>query len=262
MDFKDLIKEENGFTYVESDTEGQVLLLLHGLFGALSNFQGIINNFKSDYNVVVPILPIFEIPFKELNLLSLVKAVEEFVSFKGFDKVHILGNSLGGHLCILYALQNKEKVCSITLTGSSGLFESSLGSTFPPRGNYEFVKKKSESTFYDPKIATKELVDEVYGIVNDRNKTLNIIATARSAIKNNLEDKLHEITCPTLLIWGKEDTITPPFVGDKFNELIKGSELHFVEKCGHAPMMEHPDEFNRILGNFLSNIPSKKNSPT
>lgn len=252
MDFKDLIKEENGFTYVESDTDGEVLLLLHGLFGALSNFQGIINKFKNEYNVVVPILPIFEIPFKELNLLSLVKAVEDFVEFKGYNKVHILGNSLGGHLCILYALQNNEKVSSITLTGSSGLFESSLGSTFPPRGNYEFVKKKSESTFYDPSIATKELVDEVYSIVNDRNKTLNIIATARSAIKNNLEDKLNEITCPTLLIWGKEDTITPPFVGEKFNELIKGSELHFVEKCGHAPMMEHPDEFNRILDNFLS----------
>lgn len=259
MDFKDLIKEENGFTYVESDTDGEVLLLLHGLFGALSNFQGIINKFKDDYNVVVPILPIFEIPFKELNLLSLVKAVEEFVAYKGYNKVHILGNSLGGHLCILYALQNKEMVSSITLTGSSGLFESSLGSTFPPRGNYEFVKRKSESTFYDPAIATKELVDEVYSIVNDRNKTLNIIATARSAIKNNLEDKLDQITCPTLLIWGKEDTITPPFVGEKFKELIKDSELHLVEKCGHAPMMELPDEFNRILGDFLSR---QKNSLT
>jgi len=252
MDFKDLIKEEKGFTYVESDSDGEVLLLLHGLFGALSNFQGIINQFKGEYNVVVPILPIFEIPFKELNLLSLVKAVEEFVAFKGYEKVHILGNSLGGHLCILYALQNEEKVSTITLTGSSGLFESSLGSTFPPRGNYEFVKKKSESTFYDPAIATKELVDEVYGIVNDRNKTLNIIATARSAIKNNLEDKLDQISCPTLLIWGKEDNITPPFVGEKFRDLIKDSELHLVEKCGHAPMMELPDEFNRILGDFLS----------
>ncbi len=248
----DYLKEEGKYTYIETNEGKEVLLLLHGLFGALSNFEGIIERFKDDYNVVVPILPIFSIPFKELNLDALVSAIEEFVTHKSYDRHHVLGNSLGGHLAILYTLKNPDKVSSISLTGSSGLFEDSLGSTFPPRGNYEFVKTKTESTFYDPKIATKELVDEVYDIVNDRDKTLSIIATARSAIKNNLEDRLDGIKCPTLLIWGQDDTITPPFVGDKFKELIPHAQLHFIDKCGHAAMMEKPNEFNSLLETFLN----------
>jgi len=248
------LKKEGKYQYIETNEGGEVLLLLHGLFGALSNFESLIDTFKDEYNVVVPILPIFEIPFKELNLDALVSWVEEFCEFKNYDSYHILGNSLGGHLAILYTLKNGPKVKSIVLTGSSGLFEDSLGSTFPPRGNYEFVKTKTEGTFYDPSVATKELVDEVYDIVNDRDKTLNIIATARSAIKNNLEDKLKNISCPTLLIWGKNDTITPPFVGEKFKELINGAELHFIDKCGHAAMMERAEEFNLILRTFLSKI--------
>ena len=65
---------------------------------------------------------------------------------------------------------------------------------------------------------------------------------------------LPKITCPVLLIWGKEDKITPPFVGEEFHKLIKSSELVWMEDCGHAPMMEQPKEFNILLANFLNKI--------
>lgn len=113
------------------------------------------------------------------------------------------------------------------------------------------MRKKVELTFYDPKIATKELVDEVYNIVNNRLKALKIIALAKSAIRHNLGEELREITVPTCLIWGKNDTITPPMVAEEFRSLIPNAELHWIDKCGHAPMMEVPDEFNQILAGFL-----------
>ena len=56
---------------------------------------------------------------------------------------------------------------------------------------------------------------------------------------------------PTCLIWGRNDTITPPEVAEDFNKLIENSELFWIDKCGHAPMMEHPQEFNRILKEWL-----------
>ncbi|MEN0047943.1 MAG: alpha/beta hydrolase [Bacteroidota bacterium] len=252
MDYQ--VHKEGKFKYVESKGGERVLLLLHGLFGALSNFEDLINAFKDDYNVVVPILPIFDLPPREVSLDRLVDHVAEFIALKGYEEVNLLGNSLGGHVGLIYTLKYPSQVKSLTLTGSSGLFENSIGSSFPPRANYEFVKTKTEETFYDPKIATKELVDEVYDIVNQRDKTLAVIYTARSAIKYNLEEELHEIEAPTLLIWGKDDTITPPFVGEKFNELIKNSELVFLEKCGHAPMMEHPKYFNKHLTEFLEKV--------
>jgi len=252
MDYQ--IQEEGKFKYVESKGGDRTLLLLHGLFGALSNFEDLINAFKDDYNVVVPILPIFDLPPKEVSLDSLVAHVAEFIEMKGYEEVNLLGNSLGGHVGLIYTLKYPKQVKSLTLTGSSGLFENSIGSSFPPRANYEFVKTKTESTFYDPKIATKELVDEVYDIVNQRDKTLAVIYTARSAIKYNLEEELHKIEAPTLLIWGNNDTITPPFVGDKFHELLKNSKLIFLENCGHAPMMEHPKDFNEYLSEFLEGV--------
>ncbi len=258
MDYE--IKEQDNFRYIETGGEGEVLLLLHGLFGALSNFQGIINYFRKDYNVVVPMLPIFEMPIRQVSVSGLVDHVAEFVEYKNFEKVHVLGNSLGGHITLLYTLANASKVESVTLTGSSGLFENSLGSTFPKRGDYNFIKTKTEATFFNPAVATKELIDEVYDIVNDRNKAIRIVATAKTAVRHNLSDKLHQIKAPTLLIWGREDTVTPAFVGEKFNELIEGSKLAFVEECGHAPMMEKPQEFNDILESFLNELANKKSA--
>ncbi len=255
------IREEGGFKYIESGgRNGEVLLLLHGLFGALSNFEALYRRFSEEYNVVIPMLPIYEMPILEVSVTGLVDFVTRFVEYKGFDKVHLLGNSLGGHIALLYALAHPERVASITLTGSSGLFESAFGSAFPKRGDYEYIRRKTEDTFYDPAVATKELVDEVFDIVNDRSKGLRIVMTAKSAVRHNLADKLSRISAPTLLVWGKQDAVTPPFVAEKFHELIDNSKLYFLDKCGHAPMMERPEEFNEILASFLKEVtavPSK-----
>ncbi len=245
------IKEEGKFKYIETQGGSDNLLLLHGLFGALSNFAGILDHFGSKVNVVVPILPIFELPIRKVSVSGLVDYVAEFVEYKRYDKVHVLGNSLGGHIALLYTLGYQDKVASAILTGSSGLFESAMGTSFPKRGDYDFVKRKTEATFYDPAVASKALIDEVYDIVNDRNKAIRVIATAKSAIRHNLGDKLHQIKIPTLLIWGLQDTITPPFVGEKFHELIEGSRLVQFDKCGHAPMMELAEQFNHHLEGFL-----------
>lgn len=246
--------EEGGFKYIETKGGAENLLLLHGLFGALSNFAGILHRFGGTYNVVVPILPIFELPLLRLSVSGLVDYVSAFVEARGYAKVNVLGNSLGGHIALLYALAHPNRIGSITLTGSSGLFESAMGSTFPKRGDYDYIKKKTEDTFYDPSVASKELVDEVFDIVNDRGKAVRVIATAKSAIRHNLRDKLQNIVAPTLLIWGKDDRVTPAFVGEEFNERIKNSKLVLLDKCGHAPMMEHPDVFNDHLANFLKEV--------
>ncbi len=259
MDLK--MKKDGKFDYLETGGPGEPLLLLHGLFGGLSNFGAQIEEFRSRFNVLVPTLPMMTLPLRKVSLAGLVDHLADFVDHKGFDTVHLMGNSLGGHVAILYALDHPDRIASITLAGSSGLFESAMGNSFPPRGNYEFIKKKVESTFYDPATSSKELVDEVYDTVNDRSRGIRIIMTAKSAVRHNLAHKLHNILAPTLLVWGKQDTITPPFVGEQFDELIHDSELHFIDKCAHAPMMERPREFNKLLGNFLERVTARQVSP-
>jgi pimeloyl-ACP methyl ester carboxylesterase len=229
-------------------------MLLHGLFGALSNFKDLIEYFKKDYKVVVPMLPLFELDIFHTTVSGLAKHVQKFIDVKGYKNIHILGNSLGGHVALIYVLKNATKVKSLTLTGSSGLFENGMGDTYPKRGDKDYIRKKTEVTFYDPAMATDELVEEVFQITTSRLKVIKVLALAKSAIRSNLGEELNQIKLPTLLIWGNNDIITPPFVGTEFHKLIPNSELHFIDKCGHAPMMEVPDEFNLILGNFLKNL--------
>lgn len=247
------IKYQDKFKFVE-EGHGEPLVLLHGLFGALSNFKDLVEYFRQHYKVVVPLLPLFELDILHTTVGGLAKFVHKFIEARGYQNIHLLGNSLGGHVSLVYLLKHPERVKSLTLTGSSGLFENGMGDTYPRRGDYEYIKKKTELTFYDPKTATKELVEEVFEITKNRIKVIKIIALAKSAIRNNLGDELNNIKQPSLLIWGNNDTITPPFVAREFNRLIPNSELCFVDKCGHAPMMEQPEEFNVILHKFLKRL--------
>ncbi len=244
------IKQTGKFRYIE-EGQGEPLVLLHGLFGALSNFKDLIDHFSTTHKVIVPMLPLFELDLLHTSVSGLQKYVHRFLETKDYHDVHLMGNSLGGHVALVHVLKHPERIRSLTLTGSSGLFENGMGDTYPKRGDYEYIKRKTELTFFDPAMASKELVDEVYDIVNQRTKVIKIIALAKSAIRNNLGDELKQIQVPTLLVWGNNDTITPPFVGKEFERLIPHSTLHFIDQCGHAPMMERPEQFNQILGDFL-----------
>lgn len=233
--------------------EGEVIILLHGLFGNLSNWKSVVDHFSKSYRVIVPRLPIFEVPRDQANLDELTKILSEFIDWYQLTDVTLVGNSLGGHLALLYAIKNPAGVRRIVLTGSSGLFENSLGQTFPRVKDYSFIEEKVRYTFYKKEIATKEMVDEIFDAVQSIPKSLRIIGMARSAQKNNLAELLYKIDIPVLLIWGLQDEITPPEVALQFHDLLPDSQLKFIDHCGHVPMMEHPDLFNQHMKAFLDN---------
>lgn len=247
------LKQLEKFRYIEEGS-GPPLVLLHGLFGALSNFGSLIEYFRHQYTVYVPMLPTFELDLLHTTVGGFEKYIHKFIERKGIKDYNLLGNSLGGHISLVHTLRHPENIRSLILTGSSGLYENGMGDTYPRRGDYAYIKRKTELTFYDPATATKELVDEVYATSNNRLHLIRILSLAKSAIRNNLGEELSQIKQPTLLIWGNQDVVTPPFVGKEFHKLLPCSELHLIDKCGHAPMMEQADEFNRILDSFLSKI--------
>ena len=246
------LKKENGYSYLESG-EGTPLIILHGLMGNLSNFDGVFDHFSDlGYQVIMPELPIYTLPLLKTNVKNLSKFIKDFVKFKGIDNYILMGNSLGGHIALFHTKLNPKNVSGLVLTGSSGLYENSMGESYPKRGDYEYIKKKAQDVFYDPEIATKEVVDDVFDTLNNRNKLIRTIAIAKSAIRHNMANDLPKMTVPTCLIWGKNDTVTPPSVADEFDKLLPNSELHWIDKCGHAPMMECPDEFNDLLEPWLA----------
>ena len=178
------IIKDGKFDYLEVG-EGETLMLCHGLFGALSNFSDLIEKFRHTHKVVVPILPLFDLDILHTTVSGLEKHIAAFIEYKNYTNIHLLGNSLGGHVALVYILKHPERVKSLTLTGSSGLFENAMGDSYPKRGDYEYIKNKTAQTFYDPAVATPELVDEVFGITKNRIKVIKIIALAKSAIRHN-----------------------------------------------------------------------------
>lgn len=246
------LKKEKSYRYIEVG-EGKPIIVLHGLMGGLSNFDAVTSYFsQKGYRVIIPELPIYTMSLLKTNVKSFAKYLYDFIEYKELDDVILLGNSLGGHIGLYHTKLYPEKIKALIITGSSGLYESAMGGSYPKRSDYEVIKKKAQDVFYDPEVATKEIVDEVYETVNDRNKLIKTLAIAKSAIRHNMAKDLPNMTTPTCIIWGKNDTVTPPEVGVEFDKLLPDSELFWIDKCGHAAMMEHPDEFNTILNGWLT----------
>ena len=240
----------NNKNYIEKG-KGNPIILLHGLFGALSNWKTVVNEFSKNHRVIIPKIPLTEIDVKEANLKSLTNFVKKFINKMKLKNFILIGNSLGGHIGLIYTILHPKKVKKLILTGSSGLYENSFGGSFPKRGDYNYINDRVNHTFYNPNILSKKYIDDVFDTLNDNAKCLNIITIARSAQRNNLAKKLYKITCPTLLVWGLNDTITPPSVAHQFHKLIPKSRLKFIDKCCHAPMMESPAKFNQLIKPFI-----------
>lgn len=247
----ELIQQQDGFEYVRVG-RGPNLLLLHGLFGALSNWQPVLEAFQHDHTVWIPLLPIYRPTKRDATLEGLVEYIDEFVERFDLRDNIVVGNSLGGHLGMMYTMQRPNRVARLVLTGSSGLFEAGMGVGFVRRGDPDFIRDRVAFTFYDPKTASKELVDEVFEIVNNRMAAMRILNIARAAQRMHMAEQMRRILVPTCLVWGLNDNITPPYVAHEFHRLIPKSELHFIDHCGHAAMMEQPERFNIVVREFLA----------
>jgi len=243
---------QNNVSYTEVG-QGPSILILHGLFGSLSNFESMMQLAKDKYRFIMLNLPLYDCELHQADLDGMLEYLENFIESFGLENFSILGNSFGGHLALLYALKNPDRVQSLILTASSGLFENSLGNEYPRR-NRDFLRTKILETFGNKSIVTDELVFDVEKIVNSKSKALRILKLAKSATRQNLINTISSVHTPTLLIWGKNDIITPPFVAERFHQLLENSQLVWIDNCGHAPMMEYPEEFTKLMVPFLDKI--------
>ena len=242
---------KKNYNYIEKGS-GPTIILLHGLMGAVSNFETTLNSLPNQgFRVILPMLPLYSMPILKTNVKELSNFINKFSEDLNIKKYSVLGNSLGGHIGLILALQYPDKIDKLILSGSSGLYENTLGGKFPKRGNYEYIKQKTEEVFFDPSKANKKLVDEVFEIVNSREKVIRVLMMAKSAIRHNMKEDLPNITQKTCIIWGKNDKVTPPEVGEEFHQEIPNSDLFWINQCGHAPMIEQPTIFNQILVNWL-----------
>ncbi|NND71568.1 MAG: alpha/beta hydrolase [Rhodothermales bacterium] len=254
------IAEHNGYRYVDEGpaTSAPPVVLLHGMLGDQSNWYATIRDLaKKQYRVIVPVLPVYDLPLSQTTVPGLVDYVHGFTEALGIPEMVLAGNSLGGHVALLYAVRHPEKVSALVLSGASGIYEVEMGTSKFRRRDRDYIRQRAALTFFDPAHATDDLVEDVYGIINDRGRAIRLIRMARSVQNEGVAEHLGTIHAPTLLVWGEEDVITPPDVAEAFFEGIPNARLQFIGKCGHAPMIEHPDVFNEYTLEFLDEVSGK-----
>src|SRR5699024_11056015 len=260
-DFKVYKKSSFEYLHITSEeSESQSLVLLHGMFGGLSNYDPLLKQIQG-YNIFVPKIPIYELGMREISIRRLTKWLRAFMQELDIEKPILLGNSMGGHLALDYAQKFTADISALILTGSSGLLEMNFGSTFPRRKDRSFIKKQANLTFYEDLI-DDTVMDEIMTVVKSPSKLTNLLALTRDTHKYNMEKFLSRITQPVLLVWGRQDEITPPKVADMFLEKLPNAQLKWIDKCGHAPMMEHPEKFGSFLNDFLLQLKDKSNTQT
>ena len=246
-----MIKQEGKFTWLEQGKNGKPIILLHGLMGGIDNFGEMVDIISTKYKVYGLDLKLFEGIKLKVSVKALSDYLYNFMDHLKLESATLIGNSMGGHIGLIFAKKHTNMVDSLILTGSSGLYENSMGDSFPRRGDKDYIRRKTEEVFYNPKVATDELVNNVFEIATNRIKVLKLLAYAKSAIRHNMSQDLPHIQIPTCLIWGAEDKVTPPHVAKEFHDLLPNSELNWIPLCGHAPMWEHPKKFSKIVLKFL-----------
>jgi 2-hydroxy-6-oxonona-2,4-dienedioate hydrolase len=242
------------YTFVDEGEPSDVppILLLHGMLGEIENWEKTAKALAANgYRVLIPFLPVYDLPIRSTSVPGLVEYVRAFAEHLGLHRVAVGGNSLGGHVALLYTLSYPGDVCALILSGASGIYELELGSSTPRRRDRAFIRERAAMTFYDPVHVTEHIVESMYDLLGDRARVARLIKMARSAKVETVTDRLSSIEQPTLLVWGRDDRITPPDVANQFKQRMPAAELHLIDRCGHAPMVEHPEEFSRVMLAFL-----------
>lgn len=259
------VQTRDGFRFVDvgSATGRPPVVLLHGMLGGLENWTSTIAALLTGgYRVVAPVLPVYDLPISETSVSGLKRYTARLVDSLELERPVLVGNSLGGQVALLYALEYETEAArpsALILTGASGVQEVVMGESTPRRFDRDYVKERAAYTFHDPGHASDDLVDDVMAIVADRNRVIRLIKMARSSRDETVEELLSDIRIPTLLIWGAQDRLTPPDVARRFRDRMTNARLELIPACGHAPMIEHPALFNRLVIDFLAKLEGNRN---
>jgi pimeloyl-ACP methyl ester carboxylesterase len=232
--------------------DGEPVILLHGLMGHMDHWDTTLDGVAPLARLLAPELPLFEPSFEDVSLGALADYVRRFMDALDIGRAVVGGNSLGGHVALELALAHPDRVSGLVLTGSSGLFERSFSRGVPHRPTAQYVRAKMEEVFHDPAMVTDAWVESVLRTVTTRFSALRVLRVARAARTRNVEPLLGAIEAPTLLVWGRDDRVTPPGVAERFHQLMPRSWMVFLPRCGHAAMLEQPDAFAAVLRSWLT----------
>ena len=240
---------------------GPVVILLHGLGGDLSNWAMTVGPLSQKYRVIVPDQIGFgrsDKPMLNYRIGTMVDFLDGFYKELKIERATLVGNSLGGWISAAFALAHPQKVDRIVLVDSAGF---AVPKEMDPRvlnglnpSTREAVRQMMPLIIYNKQMyASDAAIDMMFArrIAAGDGYTIQRIIDSILRGEDVLDNRLAGLKHPTLIVWGREDLLTPLAMGERFKKEIPHSELVIFEKCGHVPQLEQPAQFNAALLKFL-----------
>lgn len=233
---------------------GPRVVFLHGLVGLNEHWEDVVSKIKHRAECVTLEVPLLELRGEDCSLWSVVQMTTQFLH-RDLDGPSVLvGNSFGGHVALRIAHSRPDLVSALILAGSSGLIERTMVKGAPVRPSKDWLEEKIGELFYDKSNMNPGDVQRAHTLLNERGGARAMVKLSKTARRDNMTDDLCDITCSTLLIWGKQDVVTPPSAGQGFTELMPNARIVWLDNCGHAPMLESPEPFAASVDGFLDEL--------
>lgn len=248
-----MLKDETVIHYLEAG-QGPALVLVHGLGASAESWRDSMRLLAKGYRVIALDLPGYgksDKPRGDYSIPHYAAVIGEFIDALGVDRVALAGNSMGGWMAVLAALERPEKVSHLILVNSAGLQRGKYPPVNLNPGTKEEQKALMLALFADPSFVTPKAVDAQWEYRKEIRGTVNAMLEALKAGAQPLDDRLKDIKVPTLIIWGRKDALIPAEFAERFARGIPGSRLAMIEDAGHLPQIEKPHAFSRAVRGFV-----------
>ncbi len=259
----------------QAGDQGPTLVLVHGIGGFVETFAYTVHVLAAHYRVFALDLVGFgksDKPAIDYSVPMLARFVRQFAEAVGIEQMHLIGHSMGGAVAMQVAMQFPQQVQSLVLVSSAGLGKQAALAlriaTLPWLGEYLLRPGRRESTiaglqsiFLDPQKVTEEMIDISHELAHQPGALASFLATLRSmgtilggkpSFLNPIRQALGTIHVPVLVIWGRQDPTIPVRYAQMAMTGFRDVRLHLFEQCGHLPQLEYPEQFNRLVGEFLT----------
>jgi len=254
--------------------KGTVVILIHGLGASADIWRYNVEALAEQHRVYVPDVIGFgrsDKPGPSFSPFDYTRFLDDFLNILRIEGASLIGQSLGGAIALHYALQFPQKVRKLVLVDSAGLGKEVIWTlrlmSIPLVGELvSYPSRKGVELFFkfavrDPALVTKDFVDLYYNFFSRPGfqkfllkivRSIINVAGAREEVLAPLRNNLSKITQPTLIIWGERDRVLPLKHAYWGKEKLPNAELKIIEGCGHIPFFERPEEFNKLVLEFLS----------
>lgn len=248
--------------------EGPPVVLLHGFASSIENWVAVIPELKKKHRVLAIDLKGFgwtDRPVGDYSPTAQASMLKALMKERGIDKAAIVAHSWGSSVALAFAIAYPDSVDRIALY-DAWVYEQQLPSMFQlarAKGVGEFLfaafysergEERLANGFYDPEIIPEKLVEDVERAMERPGTRAAALEAVRGMTFNQLEPKYSTIAKPTLLLWGREDIVTPPSIGERLLRQLPNARMVVYPRCGHFPMIEAISESNRELVAFLEGM--------